>query len=256
MSQDRRVAIVTGGRRGIGRAICLALARRGFALLVVDLDDDADARDTLAALSAAGSRAVFHRADVGDENLHAVMLDAAADLGAVTTLVNNAGVSSTVRGDMLDLPVESLDRSLRVNVRGPFLLTQAFARRLVADRQTDVFRSIVNVTSVNVEILGIDRPDYCMTKAALSTMTRLFAARLAEVGVHAYEVRPGMTMTGMTEPSRAKYDRVIAEGMVPLRRWGQPDDVGEAVAALADGAFRFSTGDAVYVDGGLHMHRL
>ena len=143
-----------------------------------------------------------------------------------------------------------------MNLRAPFLLSQAFGKRLVADLRPNGFRSIVNITSVNVEILGIDRPDYCITKAGLSMMTRLFAARLAEAGVHCYEVRPGMTMTEMTAPSKAKYDRVIEEGLVPLRRWGQPDDVGEAVATLADGAFRFSTGDAVYVDGGLHMHRL
>ena len=251
-----KVAIVTGGRRGIGRAISLSLATRGFAVLVVDLEEEDAARDTIAALRAAGARAEFLTADVGDEGTHAGMLDAAGRLGTLTTLVNNAGVSSTVRGDMLDLPVESLDRSLRVNLRAPFLLSQAFARRLVADGMGDTFRSIVNVTSVNVTILGVDRPDYCMTKAALSTMTRLFAARLAEELIHVYEVRPGMTMTGMTAPSKAKYDRVIDEGLVPLRRWGQPHDVGEAVATLADGAFRFSTGDAVFVDGGLHMHRL
>lgn len=256
MTAGGKVAIVTGGRRGIGRAISLSLAERGFAILVVDLEEDEAARDTLAALEAAGSGASFHSADVGEEGLHVGLLDAAERLGRLTTLVNNAGVSSTVRGDMLDLPVESLDRSLRVNLRAPFLLSQAFGRRMVADRSPDLFRSIVNITSVNVEILGVDRPDYCITKAALSTMTRLFAARLAEAAVHVYEVRPGMTMTEMTAPSKSKYDRVIAEGLVPLRRWGQPEDVGEAVATLAEGAFRFSTGDAVCVDGGLHMHRL
>ncbi len=250
-------AIVTGGRRGIGRAICLSLAMRGFSVLVVDLEEDAAAAETMAALHDAGIGARFHAADIGDERNHDGIFEAASTLGRLRALINNAGVSSTVRGDMLELPVESLDRSLRVNLRAPFLLSQAFGRRLVADRGGEKsFRSIVNITSVNVEVLGIDRPDYCMTKAALSMMTRLFAARLAEAGVHVYEVRPGMTMTDMTAPSKDKYDRVIAEGLVPLRRWGRPGDVGEAVAALADGTFGFSTGDAVYVDGGLHMHRL
>jgi 3-oxoacyl-[acyl-carrier protein] reductase len=252
------VAIVTGGRRGIGRAICEALAARRFGILVVDLEDDDDAKKTVASLRGRGAAAEFYRADVGDESTHADMLTAASAIGPLTTLVNNAGVSSTVRGDMLDLPAESLDRALRVNLRAPFLLSQAFAKKLIQSGPApdSLFRSIVNITSVNVTILGVNRPDYCMTKAALSTMTRLFAARLADEGIHSYEVRPGITMTEMTAPSREKYDQVIQDGLVPMRRWGEPVDVGEAVAALAAGAFRFSTGDAVHVDGGLHMYRL
>ena len=252
------VAIVTGARRGIGRAIANALASRAFNILVVDIEEDASARETMSALHEKGVTASFIAADIGDESGHDGILDAAEELGTLTTLINNAGVSSTVRGDMLDLPVDSLDRSWRINLRAPFLLTQAFSKRLIAQTAggEEAFRSIVNITSVNAEILGLNRPDYCMTKAALSTMTRLFAARLAEAGVHVYEVRPGMTMTDMTAPSRGKYDQIIKEGVVPMRRWGVPVDVGEAVAALATGAFRFSTGDAVNVDGGLHMHRL
>jgi len=254
----REVAIVTGGRRGIGRSIAYALAAHSFNILVVDIEEDASARETMSALQGKGIAARFLAADIGDESKHGEILDAAAELGTLTTLINNAGVSSTVRGDMLDLPVESLDRSWRVNLRAPFLLTQTFSKRLTAQplRGKESFRSIVNITSVNVEILGLNRPDYCMTKAALSTMTRLFAARLAENGIHVYEVRPGMTMTDMTAPSRDKYDRVIEEGLVPMRRWGAPADIGEAVAVLATGAFRFSTGDAINVDGGLHMYRL
>jgi 3-oxoacyl-[acyl-carrier protein] reductase len=122
--------------------------------------------------------------------------------------------------------------------------------------QVKFFCSIVNITSVNVEILGLNRADYCVTKAGLSMATRLFAARLAEERIHVYEVRPGITMTEMTKPSREKYDRVIEEGLVPMRRWGEPEDVGEAVAGLATGGFKFSTGDAVFVDGGLHLYRL
>lgn len=252
------VAIVTGARRGIGQAIAYALASRAFKILVVDIEADKSANETMSTLHNSGATARFLAADIGDEATHAQILDAAGELGQLTTLINNAGVSSTVRGDMLDLPVDSLDRSWRVNLRAPFLLTQAFSKRLIAQPSGSdgVFRSIINITSVNVEILGLNRPDYCMTKAGLSTMTRLFAARLAEEGIHVYEVRPGMTLTDMTEPSREKYDRVIEDGLVPMRRWAIPADVGEATAALATGAFRFSTGDAVNVDGGLHMYRL
>ncbi len=251
------VSIVTGGRRGIGRAIGRALAERRHNILVVDVERDEAAEETIALLREQGVEAEFLVADVGDETLHEGILDAAGRLGTATTLVNNAGVSSTVRGDMLDLPVESLDRALRINLRAPFLLSQAFSRRLIREKvATRHFCSIVNITSVNVEIIGVNRPDYCITKTGLSMATRLFAARLAEENIHAYEVRPGITMTEMTQPSREKYDRVIEEGLVPMRRWGSPEDIGEAVAGLATGAFRFSTGDAVFVDGGLHLYRL
>ncbi|TPI58224.1 3-ketoacyl-ACP reductase [Mesorhizobium sp. B3-1-7] len=251
------IAIVTGGRRGIGRAIGQCLARRGQGVLVVDLENDASDEEAVSLLKESGVPAAFMAADVGDEACHEAILDAAGELGTLTTLVNNAGVSSTVRGDMLDLPVESLDRALRINLRAPFLLSQAFSKRLIRTKAADThFCSIVNITSVNVEILGVNRPDYCITKTGLSMATRLFAARLAEEKIHAYEVRPGITMTEMTQPSREKYDRVIEEGLVPMRRWGEPEDVGEAVANLASGAFKFSTGDAVWVDGGLHLYRL
>lgn len=251
------VSIVTGGRRGLGRAICEKLAQKGHNVLVVDVERDAAADETVALLRRSGVNADFLAADVGDEALHDGIIGAAGRLGAVTTLVNNAGVSSTVRGDMLDLPVESLDRAIRINLRAPFLLSQKFGRHVIkTGAATEHFCSIVNITSVNAEMIGVNRPDYCITKNGLSMATRLFAARLAEEKIHAYEVRPGIMMTEMTQPSREKYDRVIEEGLVPMRRWGTPADVGEAVAELATGAFKFSTGDAVFVDGGLHLYRL
>lgn len=251
------VSIVTGGRRGIGRAICQSMAGKGHNVIVVDIENDAEAVETIALLNSAGVKSNFLACDVGDEATHDRILEAASKLGTPSTLVNNAGVSSTVRGDMLDLPIESLDRALRINLRAPFLLSQKFSKALIASNASaDHFCSIVNITSVNVEILGLNRPDYCITKAGLSMVTKLFAGRLAEEGIHSYEVRPGITMTDMTRPSREKYDKVIEEGLVPMRRWGAPEDVADAVAALASGAFKFSTGDAVSVDGGLHLYRL
>lgn len=250
------VAIVTGGRRGIGRAICMKLAESGKGVLVVDLERDAAADETLKLLGKTGVKATFVAADVGDETTHEHIIVAAKSLGTLTTLVNNAGVSSTVRGDMLDLPVESLDRCWRINLRAPFLLSQAFSKSLIADAaRSGHFCSIINITSVNTDVLGLNRPDYCITKAGLSMATKLFAARLGPDGICAYEVRPGMTMTDMTQPSRAKYDKAIEDGAVPMMRWGQPEDVAEAVSGLAAGAFKFSTGDAVFVDGGLHLYR-
>lgn len=253
-------AIVTGGRRGIGRGICEAMARRGFDVAIVDLERDADAERTLDLVDGLGRRAVFVQGDVADLAGHDRLLDAAEALGGpLVCLVNNAGVSSLVRGDLLDLSPESFDRCIAVNLRGAFFLSQRFARRLVAAAPAGmpgVFRTLINITSANVEILGLNRVDYCVSKAALSTATRHFAARLAEARIHVYEVRPGMIRTEMTAPSAARYDSFLAAGGVPIARWGEPEDVGQAVAALADGAFGFSTGDAVRVDGGLHMYRV
>lgn len=250
------VAIVTGGRRGIGRAICEKLAGRGMSVLVVDLERDQDAEATLAVLKATGVKADFMAADVADEGTHAAMIERARVLGPLSTLVNNAGVSSMVRGDMLDLPVESLDRCIRINLRAPFLLSQTFAKALIgAGASAGHFCSIVNITSVNAEMIGLNRADYCITKAALSAASRLFASRLAGDGIQVYEIRPGIILTEMVQPSRAKYDKAIEDGAVPMNRWGDPADVGEAVATVASGALRYTTGDAIYVDGGLHHYR-
>jgi NAD(P)-dependent dehydrogenase (short-subunit alcohol dehydrogenase family) len=250
------VAIVTGSRRGIGRQIAYSLARRGFDLVVSDIEDGPEGAETVECIRRLGRAATFQHCDVVAPEQHGELIETARRLGTPSVLVNNAGVSSLVRGDLLDLSMESLDRSINVNFRGTFLLTQAFAKHLTAHPAPDLFRAIVTITSVNATILGLNRADYCMTKAALSMMTRLFAARLAADGINVYEVRPGMTLTDMVAPSRAAYDGMIADGLVPMRRWGQPEDVGEAVANLATGSFRFSTGDAVHVDGGLNLYRV
>ena len=256
---EARTAIVTGGRRGIGRAIGVALARRGFDIAVVDLERDAAAGETLRQIEQAGRKAVFVAADVGEVANHPRLLDAAMDLpGQLACLVNNAGVSSLVRGDMLELTTESFDRVMRVNLRGAFFLSQAFARALLSAPKSDPppFRAIINITSVNAELVGINRADYCISKSGMSMMTRLFATRLATEGVNVYEVRPGMIRTDMTAPSAARYEAMLAEGGVPIARWGEPEDIGDAVGRLADGAFPFTTGSAIEVDGGMHMHRV
>ena len=256
---ETRAAIVTGGRRGIGRAIAVALARRGFDVAIVDLERDEAASETLGLIEGAGRKAAFVAADVGDTGSHAAIIDAARALpGNLACLVNNAGVSSLVRGDMLELTVESFDRVMRVNLRGAFFLSQAFARAVLAKPKSDEspFRSIVNITSVNAQLVGINRADYCISKSGMSMMTRLFATRLAAEGINVYEVRPGMIRTDMTSPSAARYEAMLAEGGVPIARWGEPEDIGDAVGRLADGAFPFTTGSAIEVDGGMHMHRV
>ncbi len=194
--------------------------------------------------------------DIADLAGHAALVDAAWDaFGPIDCLVNNAGVSVRQRGDMLDVSAESFDRLIDVNLRGPFFLTQAVARRMMTAPRTG-FRSIVTVSSLNAEAASPDRAEYCISKIGLSMMSRLYALRLAEAGIHAYEVRPGVIRTSMTAVAQAKYDRMFAEGFAPISRWGEPEDVGRAVASLADGALAYSTGEVVHVDGGLSVAKL
>jgi NAD(P)-dependent dehydrogenase (short-subunit alcohol dehydrogenase family) len=253
---NRRAAFVTGAQRGIGRAIALALAARGFDLVVNDLAPSADLDDTLAHARVAGARAEAVTGDIADLDAHPALVAAAwSAFGRIDCLVNNAGVSVKTRGDMLEVSPESFDQLMGINLRGPFFLTQAVAKRMAA-APADAFRSIVTVSSLNAEAASPDRAEYCISKIGLSMMTRLYALRLAETGIHTYEIRPGVIRTHMTAVATAKYDRMFAEGFSPIARWGEPEDVGRAVAMLADGGLAYSTGEVVHVDGGLSVAKL
>ena len=250
----RPAALVTGGGRGIGRAACAALATRGFDVMAADISDEgADA--TVAAVRAAGGAAEFRVADVADIGAHAALLDAAWErFGGVECLVNNAGVGALRRGDLLDATPESWDRCFAVNARGGFFLAQAAARRMVAaDAPRRGARSMVFVSSANAALASPERAEYCASKAAASMVARAFALRLAEHGIAVHEVRPGVIRTELTAPVAEAYTRRIEAGLSPVRRWGEAEDVGRAIAALAAGDLPFSTGDAFNVDGGLHI---
>jgi len=250
------VALVTGARRGIGRAIALALAARGYDLVINDLVRDAAAEETLAALIAAGVRAAFVPGDISAEEGHAVLADAAwAAFGELDALVNNAGVSVTKRGDMLEESVADIDRVLGINLRGPWLLTAEIARRWVAEPPREG-RAIAFVTSANAFMASPDRASYAVSKSALSMVAKLFALRLAPHGIPVHEIRPGVIATDMTAVAKERYDQRIADGLSPIARWGRPEDVGRAVAMLVAGEIPFTTGDAFHVDGGLHLQRL
>ena len=195
MSTRRRTALVTGGARGIGRRICKSLAIAGFDIANVSLEAPDDASASMNDVRSAGRKAVYLQRDIGDTSRHATLIEwVRARLGAIDCLVNNAGVTSLRRGDLLDLTIESFDRSMATNLRGTFFLTQAVARTMITTTATDPasYRSIVTITSANAEVIGVDREDYCMTKAALSMMSKLFAARLAANHIHVFEIRPGV----------------------------------------------------------------
>jgi NAD(P)-dependent dehydrogenase (short-subunit alcohol dehydrogenase family) len=255
-AEDLKVALVTGAGRGIGRGIALSLARSGFAVLANDLSGSADLADTVAAIEAAGARARAVPGNIADVAGHGALVDEAwSAFGRIDCLVNNAGVSVARRGDVLDMTPESYDRVMGINLRGTFFLTQAVAKRMVAAPSGD-FRSIITISSMNAETVGADRAEYCISKTGLSMMTKVFAVRLAAEGIRTYEIRPGVIRTDMTAVARAKYDKLFAEGGAPISRWGEPEDVGQAVAMLASGALAYSTGEVVHVDGGLSLPRL
>lgn len=256
MAQDRRIAFVTGARRGIGRAIALALAGRGYDVVINDIARDDAAEATLAALREAGARSTFVAGDISAESGHAALVQSAWDaFGRLDALVNNAGVSVAKRGDMLEEDIADIDRVMRINLRGPWLLTAELARRWVAEPQREG-RAIAFITSANAFLASPDRASYVVSKSALSMVVKLFALRLAEHGIPVHEIRPGVIATDMTAVAKERYDKRIAEGLSPIARWGQPEDIGRAVAALIAGDIPFTTGDAFHIDGGLHLQRL
>ena len=258
MIAPRPVALVTGAGRGLGRASAVALARRGFDVVLNERGPEADLADSEAAVRAAGGGVAVALADIADLGAQAGLIEqAAAAFGRLDCLVNNAGVSVLTRGDLLDVAEPSFDRCLSVNTRGTFFLTQAFARRLlrVADAAAG-HRSIVFITSSNAEVVTVERGEYCVSKAAASMIARLFAVRLAADGVGVYEVRPGIIRTEMTQPSAAKYDAFFAAGRAPIPRWGEADEVGRTVATMASGDLPYTVALTASVDGGFTIPRL
>jgi NAD(P)-dependent dehydrogenase (short-subunit alcohol dehydrogenase family) len=247
------VALVTGGRRGIGRAIAIELAGCGYDVAITDLEEDEEASITLRGIVAHGSRALFVQSNLGDVASHAAVVEKVLCwAGPIDCLVNNAGIGSPVRGDLLDVDPHAFDQVLDVNLRGTFFMTQAVARHMLSAPSPHP-RSIVTVSSVSAAMASPERADYCLSKAALPMMTRLFALRLAKSGIPVFEVRPGIIRTPMTAGVSQKYEARFAQGLVPMARWGEAGDVAKAVAQLAGGALQFATGSVLSIDGGLSI---
>lgn len=256
---ETRAAIVTGGSRGIGRAISLELGRLGYAVTVNYATRPEAADEVAAEIQAAGGRAIAVGGDVGSADARKELVRRTLDeFGRLDVLINNAGITSQGRKDILEATEESWDVVFNTNLKGPFFLTQLAANEMVRqiEAQTISDGKIVNISSVSAFAVSTNRADYCMTKAAVGMMTKLFAQRLANQGITVFEVCPGVIASDMTAPVKEKYDRLIADGLWPIRRWGQPSDVARAVAAIVSGYFPFSTGECIHVDGGLHIRSL
>lgn len=257
---DSQVAIVTGSSRGIGRGIALSLAERGWTVVINYHSNQEAANEARSLVEAAGGAAFIVQADISKREDLETLVDATlAEYGRVDLLVNNAGVGPRKRVDMLEVGEESYDRVMHINLKGPFFLSQRVANEMIRLLDQGLLRApkIINIGSISAYTSSPARAEYCISKAGMSMMTLLFADRLAEYGINVYEIRPGIIKTDLTSVVKDKYDHLIFdEGLTPIRRWGEPEDVGKAVAAIAEDLFPFSTGEVFNVDGGFHISRL
>jgi len=254
-----KVALVTGGARGIGFGCSEALAKAGFDLVVAGRRAEADCAEALGALRAHGVRVEYAICDVADAAQRAALIAfARSKFPALNVLVNNAGIAPRERADILEAKPEIFDEVMDTNLKGPYFLTQAAANWMVEGKRADPasLGVIVNVSSISATVASVNRGEYCISKAGVSMATQLWATRLAEFGINVFEVRPGIIATDMTSGVKGKYDAFIANGGIPIKRWGEASDVGAAVAALSSGAFAYTTGQVIMVDGGMTINKL
>ncbi len=257
MGEDRKpIALVTGASRGIGRAIAVSLARAGFDVAGGATAPSPALTHTEASVVEAGSRFLPLTGDLADLDRHEAMVDSVLEhYGRIDLLVNNAGTAPEVRADILETAPASFDRVWQVNTRGTFFLTQRIARQMLR-QENDPPAAIIFISSISAVTSSPSRAEYCLSKAAVSHMAHLFADRLAEAGVNVYDVRPGIIRTDMTGPAAETYDALIAGGLIPQGRWGEPEDIARGVVALARGDFGYATGGVIELSGGMNIRRL
>ncbi|MGI6082271.1 MAG: 3-ketoacyl-ACP reductase [Limnochordia bacterium] len=259
MKVSGRIALVTGGSRGIGRGIALGLAEAGFGVAVGYARNSEAAQEVVRLAQDKGVSAAAFGANVGDDQERGAFVEAVLErFGRIDILVNNAGVAPLKREDILTASEESFDRLASINLKAPFFLTQRVARHMIdlTQRDPQARPKIINIGSVSAYAPSVNRGDYCISKAGLSMVTKLFAARLAEYGILVYELRGGIIATDMTSTVKEKYDALIEDGLIPIRRWGTPEDFSRAVVAIASDALPYSTGEVINVDGGFHLQQL
>jgi 3-oxoacyl-[acyl-carrier protein] reductase len=254
----KKVALITGGSRGIGLGIATTLAKAGFDLAINGVRPREAVQDTITLLQSLGARILYCQADIANKESRAKMLDEIeTEFGRLNILINNAGIAPRERKDILEASEESFAELIQTNLQGPYFLTQAVANRMIKQsRENDFSGCIVNISSISAVVASVNRGEYCISKAGISMATQLFATRLAEFGIPVYEVRPGIIKTDMTAGVKEKYDRLIGEGLTLQKRWGTPEDVGNAVLALVSGLMPYSTGQVIMVDGGMTVRRL
>lgn len=257
---DGKIAIVTGSGRGIGRGIAISLAERSWQIVINYRGNREAAEEARQLVETAGGGALLVQADMSSRADLANLVDTTlAEYGRIDLLVNNAGVAPRQRVDMLQVSETSYNEVMDINLKGPFFLTQRVANEMIALIQKEKISqpNIINISSISAYTSSPARAEYCISKAGMSMMTKLWADRLAEFGINVFEIRPGIIATDLTSVVKEKYDRLILEeGLTPIQRWGAPDDIGKAVVAVAEGMFPFSTGEVINVDGGFHLHRL
>ena len=259
----RPVAIVTGGKQGLGRSAAIHLAQQGFNVAIGDLADPAGepaVQELLKVLREKGAKAEYYQLDIADIGAHEPFVQQVwSDFGRLDCLHNNAGIAARPLTDVLDLEAEAFDKAFDINLRGTFFLTQTVAKSMLADpsrRSDGIYRSILFVTSVAAALVSTDRAQYCITKAGISMASEVFAARLGAEGIHVHEIRPGFMRTAMTaSASTGPIDQKMEDGSVALGRWGSPEDIGRAVANLASGALPYMTGQPLWIAGGLNITR-
>jgi len=252
-------ALVTGGSRGIGLAIAHQLCEQGYDVAINGVREESQVTETLNKLRSHGTEVIYCQGDIGsDEERNAIVSRLKSKFGRLNALINNAGVAPKERLDPLKATEESFDRLMRINLKGPYFLTQAIANWMVEQKADDekYNGAIVTIGSISATVVSENRGDYCMSKAALAMHSRVWAVRMAEYGIPCYEVRPGVTRTDMTSGVTDKYDKLISEGLTIQPRWGTPDDVGKAVLSLVSGDFPYSSGEVFMIDGGLTIPRL
>lgn len=271
MAESRRTVLVTGAGRGLGRGIAMELAAAGYNVAINYRGNRAAAEETVHDCTGIAASTISDgesspryipiQADIAvREEREKLVNETISTFGSIDALINNAGVAPRVRADITEASEESFEELMRTNLQGPYFLTQGVVRHwLGTPRATEAAippRSIVFITSISANTASINRGEYCVSKAGLAMASQLWATRLADEGIGVYEIRPGIMATDMTAGVREKYDSLIAEGLVPQRRWGTPEDVGRAVRAIVDGDFAYSTGSVIYTDGGFHLSRL
>lgn len=258
MNAAKKVAVVTGSSRGIGFAIARRLGRDGFAVVIVATGPQEKNQPVLDALTSDGTTWAYIQADIGnhDDRLRLVA-QTIQTFGRIDVLVNNAGVAPKARTDLLDMSEESFDRVIGINTKGNMFLTQAVAKQMLKQPIMGKKRgTIINVSSCSAEVSSISRGEYCVSKAGVSMLTKLYADRLAPEGILVHEIRPGVIATDMTAGVQEKYDKLIEEGAFPIARWGTPEDIAGAVSVFAGEDLLYTTGNYIDVDGGFHIKRL